>query len=285
MPPIALALLLVAALLHAGWNLFVKRAGEKQVFTWWGLVVGSVCFAPLLLMSQSFPLRIWPYVIFSALVEGAYYIILTRAYEHGDFSLVYPMARGAAPAFLVVWAVLFLGERPGPAGFVGLALLVLGLVIVGGSTWWSLRKTTALRTSGIVLALSVALCISIYSAIDGAAVHIVAPLPYTVLVISLSTVFITPVILVRYGGRAAVAEWRANWLRIVIVGILMMLSYMLVLQTYAIAHVSYAGAIREISVVFAAFIGWRWLGEDFGLLRLLGASVIFVGILVIAIGG
>ncbi len=285
MPPIALALLLVAALLHAGWNLFVKRAGEKQVFTWWGLVVGSVCFAPLLLMSQSFPLRIWPYVIFSALVEGAYYIILTRAYEHGDFSLVYPMARGAAPAFLVVWAVLFLGERPGPAGFVGLALLVLGLVIVGGSTWWSLRKTTALRTSGIVLALSVALCISIYSAIDGAAVHIVAPLPYTVLVISLSTVFITPVILVRYGGRAAVAEWRANWFRIVIVGILMMLSYMLVLQTYAIAHVSYAGAIREISVVFAAFIGWRWLGEDFGLLRLLGASVIFVGILVIAIGG
>jgi len=285
MPPIALALLLVAALLHAGWNLFVKRAGEKQVFTWWGLVVGSVCFAPLLLMSQSFPLRIWPYVIFSALVEGAYYIILTRAYEHGDFSLVYPMARGAAPAFLVVWAVLFLGERPGPAGFVGLALLVLGLVIVGGNTWWSLRKTTALRTSGIVLALSVALCISIYSAIDGAAVHIVAPLPYTVLVISLSTVFITPVILVRYGGRAAVAEWRANWFRIVIVGILMMLSYMLVLQTYAIAHVSYAGAIREISVVFAAFIGWRWLGEDFGLLRLLGASVIFVGILVIAIGG
>jgi len=285
MPPIALVLLLVAAVLHAGWNLFVKRAGEKQVFTWWGLVVGSICFAPLLLLSSSFPLRVWPYVIFSALVEGAYYIILTRAYEHGDFSLVYPMARGAAPAFLVVWAVLFLGERPRLAGFVGLALIVLGLVIVGGNTWWSLRKTTALSGSGIGLALGVALCISIYSAIDGAAVRIVAPLPYTVLVISLSTVFITPVILVRYGGRAAAAEWRTNWFRIVIVGILMLLSYMLVLQTYAIAHVSYAGAIREISVVFAAFIGWRWLGEDFGLLRLLGASVIFVGILVIAIAG
>jgi drug/metabolite transporter (DMT)-like permease len=148
-----------------------------------------------------------------------------------------------------------------------------------------LRKTTALSTSGIVLALSVALCISIYSVIDGAAVHIVAPLPYTVLVISLSTVFITPMILLRYGGHVAVAEWRANWFRIVIVGILMMLSYLLVLQTYAIAHVSYAGAIREISVVFAAFIGWRWLGEDFGLLRLVGASVIFVGILVIAFAG
>src|SRR2546421_12187531 len=156
MPPIALGLLLAAALLHAGWNLFVKRAEEKQVFTWWGLVVGSVCFAPLLLLSQSFPLRIWPYVIFSALVEGAYYIILTRAYEHGDFSLVYPMARGAAPAFLVVWAVLFLGERPRLAGVVGPVLLALGLVLYGGDTWWSLRKKTALSTSGIVLALNVA---------------------------------------------------------------------------------------------------------------------------------
>src|SRR5712691_13088228 len=136
MPPIALGLLLVAALLHAGWNLFVKRAGEKQVFTWWGLVVGSVCFAPLLLVSQSFPLRIWPYVIFSALVEGAYYIILTRAYEHGAFSLVYPMARGAAPAFLVVWAVLFLGGRPRPGGVVGLALVVVGRVVVGVEILW-----------------------------------------------------------------------------------------------------------------------------------------------------
>src|ERR1051326_1169313 len=285
MPPTALGLLLVAATLHASWNLFIKRAREKQVFTWWGLVVGSICFAPLLLLSQTFPLRIWPYIIFSALIEGAYYLILTSAYEHGDFSLVYPMARGAAPAFLVAWAVLFLGERPRPAGFVGLVLLVLGLIVVGGNTWWSLRKKAALSTAGIGLALSVALCISIYSAIDGAAVHIVAPLPYSVLVISLSTVFITPMILMRYGGRAALAEWRTNWFRIAIVGILMMLTYILVLQTYAIAHVSYAGAIREISVVFAAFIGWRWVGEDFGLLRLVGASVIFAGILVSAIAG
>src|SRR2546426_6546870 len=212
MPPIALVLLLVAAVLHAGWNLFVKRAREKQVFTWWGLVVGSICFAPLLLLSSSFPLRVWPYVIFSALVEGVYYIVLTRAYEHGDFSLVYPMARGTAPAFLVLWAVLFLGERPRPAGLVGLALLILGLVIVGGKAWWSLRKKTSLSTSGIVLALTVACCISIYSAIDGEAVHIVSPLPYTVLVISLATAFFTPLVLLRYGRSVVVTEWKANWL-------------------------------------------------------------------------
>lgn len=285
MPPTALGLLLLAAILHAGWNLLVKRAREKQVFTWWSLIVGCVCFAPLLLVSRPFPVQIWPYVVFSAMAEAAYYIILTRAYQHGDFSLVYPMARGTAPAFLVIWAVIFLGDRPRPAGFIGLALLILGLVIVGGKNWWSLRKKTTVSTSGIVLALSVAFCISIYSAIDGAAVHIVAALPYTVVIISLATVFFTPLVLVRYGRQLIVTEWQTNWLRIIGVGGLMLFSYMLVLQSYTIAHVSYAGAIREISVVFAAFMGWRWLGEELGLVRMVGAVVIFVGILVIAIAG
>lgn len=288
MPPIALGMVLVAAVLHAGWNMFVKRASEKQVFTLWGLMVGSVCFAPILLVSQPFPLMIWPYVICSAVVEGIYYIVLARAYESGDFSLVYPIARGAAPAFLVLWAILFLGERPRPLGLVGVALLICGLVIVGGNTWWSMRKTismASLRSSGIGLALGVAFCISIYSVIDGAAVRLVAPAPYTVVVISLSTLFIFPFIFLRYGRKAVVAEWHTNWWRIIVVGILMLASYMLVLQSYAIAHVSYAGAIREISVVFAAFMGWRWLDEKLGLLRMVGAAILFIGILVIALGG
>lgn len=285
MPPIALAMVLFAAVLHAGWNLFVKQAREKQVFTLWGLMVGSVCFAPILLFNRPFPLLIWPYIVCSALVEGIYYIVLTHAYESGDFSLVYPMARGAAPAFLVIWAILFLGERPRPLGLLGVALLICGLVIVGGNTWWALRKTATFRSSGVGLALVVAFCISIYSVIDGAAVHLVAPAPYTVVVISLSSIFVAPFIFMRYGRRAVATEWRSNWFRIIVVGFLMLASYMLVLQSYAIAHVSYAGAIREISVVFAAFIGWRWLGERLGMLRMIGAGIIFSGILIIAFGG
>ncbi len=285
MPPLALGLLFVAAVFHAGWNFFVKRAREKQVFTWWGLIIGSLCFAPIPLISHAFPLRIWPYILCSALVEGTYYLILTRAYEHGDFSLVYPMARGTAPAFLALWAILFLGDRPRIGGYIGLVLIILGLIIVGGKAWWSLRKTSMLSTSAVALALSVALCISVYSAIDGAAVHIVDPLPYTVVVISLSALFFTPVVLVRYGRDRTIAEWRANWLLLIFAGIFMLLSYMLVLWTYSFAHVSYAGAIREVSVVFGAFMGWRLLGEDFGLFRLVGAILIFAGIVIIAVAG
>ena len=288
MPPTALALLLIAAVLHATWNLFLKRAREKQIFTWCALLVGSICFAPFLVQVGSFPSRIWPYVISSAIFEATYFFVLIRAYQNGDFSLVYPMARGSAPVFLTVWATLFLGERPRLYGLIGIGLLVLGLIIVGGKSWWklrSLRKTSSLHSSGLVLALGVACCISIYSAIDGAAVHQVAPLPYTVLIITLTGLLLTPVVLLRYGGKAIATEWRTNWARIVLVGILSLLTYMLALLAFSIARVSYAGSIREISVVFAAFLGWRWLGEDFGMIRVIGSIFIFAGILVIAVAG
>src|SRR5579863_2883880 len=140
MPLAALGLLLVAAVLHASWNLFVKRAKEKQVFTWWALIIGAACFAPLLIVSLPLPLKIWPYVASSALMEAIYFVGLTYAYSLDDFSLVYPLARGAAPAFLLIWATLFLGEHPRLGGLIGLALLLLGLTVVGGASWWSQRK-------------------------------------------------------------------------------------------------------------------------------------------------
>ena len=285
MPLTALGLLLAAAMMHTTWNLLVKRAKEKQVFIWCSLIAGTIIFSPLLLTSPLFLVSTWPYLISSALVEAIYYITLIRAYENGDFSLVYPMARGAAPAFLLIWATFFLGERPRFFGLIGIALLVFGLIIVGGKTWWTLRKTSGFSKSAIALALGVACCISIYTAIDGAAVHHVSPLPYTVLVIALAALFITPAVVKRYGNDAIANEWRANWLRITLVGLFTLLAYMLALKAYTIARVSYAGSVREISVVFAAFVGWRWLGESFGAIRLVGAMFIFAGILVIAFAG
>jgi drug/metabolite transporter (DMT)-like permease len=274
-----------AAMMHTTWNLLVKRAKEKQVFIWCSLVAGTIIFSPLLLTNSLSLVSVWPFLLSSAFVEAIYYITLIRAYENGDFSLVYPMARGAAPAFLLIWATIFLGERPQLFGLIGIALLVFGLIIAGGKTWWTLRKTKGFSKSALALALGVACCISIYTAIDGAAVHHVSPLPYTVLVIALSVVFITPAVVIRYGSSAIVGEWRANWLRITLVGLFTLLAYILALKAYSIAPVSYAGSVREVSVVFAAFVGWRWLGESFGALRLIGTIFIFAGILVIAIAG
>jgi drug/metabolite transporter (DMT)-like permease len=288
MSPIALALLVVAAVLHASWNLLVKRAREKYIFTWLAWIVGSLIFAPLLALGPALPRSVWAYVAVSALAQAAYFVTLTRAYTLGDFSLVYPLSRGAAPALIALWAALFLGERPGPGGLIGLGLLLAGLLLVGGL--FAPRPALgppryALSASAVGAALSVALCISVYSIFDGAAVQIASPTTYTTVEFIGATALVTPIVLGRYPRAAIAAEWRANWPRIAAVGFLLLFTYWLVLLAYSAGHIAYAGAIREISVVFGALIGWRWLGEGFGRARVSGALLIFAGILVIAVAG
>jgi drug/metabolite transporter (DMT)-like permease len=158
-------------------------------------------------------------------------------------------------------------------------------VVVGGAAWWARHDAVAPGLGGVGAALGVACFISIYSVIDGAAVRLTAPAPYTMLVLSIAAVLLTPAILARYGQRAVLAEWRANRSRIILVGLASFGSYILVLWAYTLARVSYAGAIREISVVFGAIAGWRFLGEGFGVPRTAGAILIFLGILVITIAG
>lgn len=96
---------------------------------------------------------------------------------------------------------------------------------------------------------------------------------------------IAPVAIVRYGPRFAVAELRANWKSIFAVGAMMMLAYILVLKAYSLGQVSYAGALRESSIVFAALAGWLWLGEAMGLQRTAGATLVFTGIILISVAG
>lgn len=283
MSPIALALLLVAAAMHTGWNLLIKRSAHKQIFAWWSLSAGVLCFAPLLLWSTPPPGTVWPYLVTSAVVEAFYFIALTRAYQQADFSLVYPLARGTAPALLVLWAVLFLGERPTPAGWAGLALLIVGLLIVAGPTGWAGRG--AWGKNGVLTALAAAVCISVYGAIDGAAMRLAEPMPYLIVLLGLTAALTAPAVMAYYGREALIAEWRAHWPRIVSAGVLSMAAYGLVLQAYVLAPVSYAGAVREIGVVFAALVGWRWLGEAFGPIRTAGATLIFLGLVLIALKG
>lgn len=285
MESLSLGLLVVAAVLHAGWNIIVKRAQERQIFTWWALVIGNCCFLPILLLRPSLPNEVWPFVIASAIAEGVYYLALARAYTIGDFSLVYPMARGAAPAFLATWAFLFLGERPSVGGLIGLGLLILGLIVVGSGVLWNMRGKVALSASGIGAALSVAFCISIYSIIDGAAVKIADPTAYTVITMILTSIIMAPLVLPRYSRQQIFGELRNNWLSISAVGVLTLLTYILVMFAYRLGPVSYAGAIREISVIFGAIAGWIWLGESFGKVRTIGSLLIFAGILVIAFFG
>jgi drug/metabolite transporter (DMT)-like permease len=135
------------------------------------------------------------------------------------------------------------------------------------------------------LALVIALLISIYSVIDGAAVKQTAAFPYAIVVFFLAPAITSPLVMKRYGWKHMWSAWKVNRRRLFAIGLLTVFAYILALTAYSIAPVSYSGAIREVSVVLGAFAGWKILDETMGKQRLLGSVVIFIGILVIALFG
>lgn len=290
-----LALIAVAAFIHASWNFILKQTnGERLLLLWWSLVISTVLVLPSFLWQMRLEIRVLPYAIASALIETAYIAALAAAYRLNDFSLVYPIARGAAPIFVACWSLLFLGESVTLWGVVGLVTIVLGLMTVGSSGLWkrstSTSAVTSVSQSSVWLSLLIALFISGYSVIDGAAVKFSNPFQYLALVFGLIALFAYPIISLRSGGntvgRNAISRaWQEHRYPIIAIGALNLAGYSIIMYVYTVSQISYAGAIREMSVVFAALMGWRWLGESFGLVRVIGALLIFAGILVIALLG
>jgi drug/metabolite transporter (DMT)-like permease len=284
MPLFAVALLFGSAFLHTTWNLLLKQADEKYLTTWWAILLGSAVFLPFLVLTGLPARAAWPYLLASVLVESAYYVLLPMAYQEADFSLVYPLARGAAPALIATWSVLFLGERLTLPGIFGLSLMIIGLLVVGSSQLFQPGGAKP-HLRGIFLALSLAVLISIYSTIDGAAVKQTPAFSYAVLVFFLAPVLTAPLVLRRYSWQTLSAELAGNRLRILSIGLLTVCAYLLALAAYSLAPVSYVGAIREISVVFGAAAGWWFLSERLGGWRVVGAAIIFSGLILITISG
>src|SRR3972149_7036830 len=104
MPVVAIALLLASALLHTCWHLLGKQAGEKYVATFWSVVLGGVIFAPALIFTGLPPRELWPLALISSVVEVIYFLTRSYASRAHYFSLIYPMARGTAPAFIALWS-------------------------------------------------------------------------------------------------------------------------------------------------------------------------------------
>jgi hypothetical protein len=81
--PVALAVL-GAALLHAGWNAFLKSGQDKQLDAI-GIAVGSGAVALVAAPFMGVPAPAsWPWIAASAVVHIAYVWLLAGAYRWGD---------------------------------------------------------------------------------------------------------------------------------------------------------------------------------------------------------
>ena len=284
MPILALVLLFLSATLHAIWNFLLKRSEEKYIAMGWQVILSGIFSLILIFFTGLPPRSMWFLAIISMLLEAIYFILLCIAYSSHDFSLVYPIARGAAPALLVLWSAIFLQEKLTAAGYIGLAMITVGIIVIGATTLLQ-NPGQKPHLRGILTALSVAFIISIYTIIDGTAVKSGPALPYGLSMFIMVPFATTPYLARRYGWKSFTATWKKDRGYLLLGGVLGLEAYMLALFAYTFAPLSYSGAIREVSAVIGAFIGWRFLNEQLGGIRVLGAAIVFAGVMVIAIYG
>ncbi len=283
-----LLILLGSAFIHVVTHIALKRSRDRTAFVWWMLLFSGVLFAPVLIFAwQPIAWQGWALLIASAVFEAGYFYAIAKAYHGADLSIVYPLSRGAGPALLLIWSVLLLREPLTWGGALGVVTIVLGLYVVnlpylGG---WK-APLRSLRLASSRWALAAGACISFYTIIDKVGIGYVEPLLYTYLALWWSVVMLTPFTLREVGWSGLRAEWRYSGGWTVLAGFTSLSAYALVL--FAMAHgtpASYAGAIREFSVVLGAAYGVLVLKESSGPMRLLGAGLVAAGIATIGLLG
>lgn len=293
MPASALALVLIAALLHAVWNFAAKKAGGDHRFALVSALMVSVLWLPLAAWFgwhelPRWGLAEWGLVLASAVVHLLYFTVLLKGYRVADLTVVYPVARGSGPLLSALGAVLLLGETLSPVGGAGVLAVCGGVfLIAGGPGLWRRAHEPAARArvlAGLRWGALTGALIAGYTVLDGYAVKVllVGPVLLDYVGNLLRVPFLLPGALIDRAGFAA--AWRAQWRHALVVATLGPLAYVLVLYAMTMAPLSHVAPAREVSMLFAALIGGRLLGEGDRTWRLVGAAFIALGVAALALG-
>jgi drug/metabolite transporter (DMT)-like permease len=285
---LALALVLLSAVAHAGWNFIAKRASGGPAFNWLFDALSVVVCLPLgiaqvILQPTHLGTLELTFIVGSALLHLAYFLLLGQGYRAGDLSLVYPLARGLGPMLSTTAAVLLFGERPSLLALCGAALVGVGVFVLAGNPG-NLKGSRA-RTS-VVFAVLTGIVIAGYTLWDKQAVSdtgaAIPPVLYFYLFTVTRAALLTPYALTRWS--TVKCEWHLHRRHALGIAVLSPLSYILVLYALSVSPVSYVAPVREIGILFGAAMGARWLAEADGRRRLTGAVAMVAGVVALAFG-
>jgi len=284
----ALGLILAAAGIHATWNLIAKQSGGSALFVWMFSLLSSVLYAPaavwiVVVLQPEIGLIEAGFMIGTAALHTFYYVILLRGYRVGDLSLVYPLARSTGPLLATVLAIILLDERPSATALCGGALILIG---VAALTWKTDRRSGPDTATAVRYGLMTGVLIAAYTIWDKYAVS-EQGLAIPALLIDYSsnvgrTLFLAPFVL-RHRDRLP-DEWRLRRRAVWGVAVLGPLSYLLVLTAMSFTPASYVAPAREISILFATFLGTRLLGEGHSARRIAATAAMVAGFIAIALG-
>jgi drug/metabolite transporter (DMT)-like permease len=269
----ALVLALGAAALHAIWNALLARAENVRAATTVALVVAVVLFTPVAVATWDVESAAMPWIVASAILELAYFLLLTSAYQRSDLSLVYPIARGSAPVLVLVGATLA-GAAFGIVQGLGVVLVGLGVVLVRDPSGSVDRR-------GVALSLVIGALIAAYTLVDKEGIEHAAPIPYLLLVLAPVAVATLVLQLQRGGSRAVRVNLR--WPP-AIAGVLSFAAYGLALGALELAPAAAVAAVRETSILFAVALGAIALRERVSTTRIAGAALMVAGVALVALG-
>lgn len=274
MTPLVTAAVLLAAVTHASWNAIAHRITDKLVgFT---LIAGGGSLIGLAMM-PFVPVPAagaWPYLIVSAVVHLAYYVLLMRSFRLGDFGQAYPIARGTAPLVVTLLAAVFAHEVPDGWAAAGIAVSCAGLT---GVALWGMRGRRP-NWAAIGAALATGLTIAAYTVVDGLGVRASgSSLGYIAWLMGVEGVAIPVYALYRRRGQfvTVLRPFAAVGL---LGAALSVAAYGLVLWAQTKAELAPIAALRESSIIVGAAIGAVFFKEKFGAPRIAAAGLLVVGI-------
>ena len=296
MPALAIALVLVAAVLHAGWNVLLKTSGDPLRTAVRLQAIGTAVLVPVAVVAWLVNGRPAPepagiaLALGSGVLEAIYFLCLSAAYSRGDLSLVYPLARGSAPLLSILIGIGLLGERLGLPAATGVGCLVAGILLVA-RPWRALRVAGREGRGAIGFALATGASIAAYSAVDRVGVRILEPWLYGAMLAVFATV--TLAVVVGVGRRSGILVTPAGssrptslW-RDGVAGVLSLTAYLLILFAYSQAPLAAVAPLRESGIVIAAAWGAFRLGETAGrreaVARIGAAGLVVFGAVLLAV--
>ncbi len=273
---LATVLALTAAILHASWNLLVKQSTDRRLALWGQFTIGGAISAVVLAiwsLSASPPDIAWGWAIVSGATHVPYLMLLSRAYDRGDFSMSYPIVRGAGALAAAAGGVLLLNDSLSIMSTIGIVIAVLGLFVLAKSGSWHV----------VGAALAVASTIAVYSVVDGHGTRQSQPVAYALALNIAAAIFVSLYASV-HSRKQMVPTLKAHWKVMSLAGVFSTVAYMMVMIAYRHAPVGYVASLRESSVVIAAFAGWKMLDEGDHKRRITSAAIVLAGLVVLVIG-
>jgi len=270
-----IALILLAAILHAGWNALIKINGDRvAVMAFVTLCASLLSLLVLPFVTAPNPAS-WPLLALTILVHTGYHFFLPIAYDHGDLGQVYPIARGTAPILVTLGAILFAGEYINSTALIGVICLSVGVMAL------TLERPNGKRINpkAVLFALFTGVSIATYTVIDGLGVRQAGSILGFAVWLTIGDGILTFLIALIWKKHEIIRVARANLGTGFAGGAMQVGAYWIIIYALAVAPMGMVSALRETSVLFAALISTFLLKEGFSVWRFFSAGLVTAGLI------